>query len=417
MSSALKKQTTEEFEVEATAERLILEHKIRKLELLLNEVSVISRSTCYFDLSQHMELLIQQWFNSDAQVQLFLSARLLGIANKEGFFTVNADNSIGRELNSELACLKENHEYIQIYSEKDNQCLAFLEIVDTESMSVEQFNEWVNEIRNLRSPLSSCIENIHFLNEEIVKQRLHSELHAAREIQRDMLPADHLSLSDISISCFFKPANECGGDWWTHMQPEPHRHLLLLGDVTGHGTGSAMMTAAVKGFCEAHRKNSKLQIVDLLTDLNSVIHDLSQKSKRLMTMVAVEVNSQTQQLTMINAGHTPPIFIPSANTGLQPLCVAGQILGASPSIRFQPLTVNFSPDDQLLLYTDGLLENCNSHHRAYSDRRLLKLLENGISGICSEQTTQLIKDDFLSFIGEHDLEDDVTVLVCKFLKK
>jgi len=45
----------------------------------------------------------------------------------------------------------------------------------------------------------------------------------------------------------FKPPTQCGGDWWSFSELPDDRVMIIIGDVTGHGVGSAMITAAAKG--------------------------------------------------------------------------------------------------------------------------------------------------------------------------
>jgi len=42
------------------------------------------------------------------------------------------------------------------------------------------------------------------------------------------------------------PALVCGGDWWALSVLRDNRCLLVMGDVTGHGLPSALLTAAAK---------------------------------------------------------------------------------------------------------------------------------------------------------------------------
>ena len=50
----------------------------------------------------------------------------------------------------------------------------------------------------------------------------------------------------FEIANHFEAATECAGDWWNYYILPNNKLLILLGDVTGHGTASAILTAVVK---------------------------------------------------------------------------------------------------------------------------------------------------------------------------
>ncbi len=51
--------------------------------------------------------------------------------------------------------------------------------------------------------------------------------------------------SRVQMFGVYRPADACGGDWWWHEPLSGGRHVVMVGDVTGHGPGPAMVTAAV----------------------------------------------------------------------------------------------------------------------------------------------------------------------------
>ena len=50
-----------------------------------------------------------------------------------------------------------------------------------------------------------------------------------------------------------QPAAQTGGDWWTWSELVGGKILVVIGDVTGHGVPSAMITAAAKAACDVAR--------------------------------------------------------------------------------------------------------------------------------------------------------------------
>src|SRR5690606_18202755 len=79
------------------------------------------------------------------------------------------------------------------------------------------------------------------------KAMLEKELDIARMIQETLLPQPGLTRHHgISFAGFFRAASVCGGDFWQYNELDDARVVLSVGDVTGHGVPSAMISAAAK---------------------------------------------------------------------------------------------------------------------------------------------------------------------------
>ena len=68
-----------------------------------------------------------------------------------------------------------------------------------------------------------------------------------------MPPPDLVERQFVKLAGYFLPASQCGGDWWTVHDMPDGRVLVVIGDVTGHGVPSAMITAAAKAACDVVR--------------------------------------------------------------------------------------------------------------------------------------------------------------------
>ena len=57
-------------------------------------------------------------------------------------------------------------------------------------------------------------------------------------------------MDSLQITGRYIPASRCGGDWWSYFSVSDHQTLLLVGDVTGHGVPTTLITASVNACCE-----------------------------------------------------------------------------------------------------------------------------------------------------------------------
>ena len=80
------------------------------------------------------------------------------------------------------------------------------------------------------------------------RARLEQELALTGAVQTLLLPqkAD-LCGKGWSLAAHYESAAQSGGDWWWADAAEGKCLRILMGDVTGHGPGSAMVTALISG--------------------------------------------------------------------------------------------------------------------------------------------------------------------------
>ena len=94
--------------------------------------------------------------------------------------------------------------------------------------------------------------------------------------------------------------------------------------------------------------------------------------------------------------------------------IKGLFIGIS-DLRYPYKMMKFKmmKGDELLIYTDCIIENMNSEDIYYGEKRLLSAFEKSPSN-SSQKTLDYILNDFYTFIGSEIISDDLTVVVCKY---
>ncbi len=209
-----------------------------------------------------------------------------------------------------------------------------------------------------------------------IRTREFEELSAA--VQTMFLP-NETWVKDIGfeIAGYYRPADACGGDWWSFFVKREESVLVFVGDITGHGPGSAMMTASVASYLKALRNHqTDKSAADLLKDLNNYLLDLqknlSTKSRYLMTMVALELDLKTKTLHLWSAGAPFP-FLMNEGGEITLLGGLGNPLGLSEDLSLNYESVEMNPKDRLFVYTDGIIEMSIGQERQLGERRLKKM--------------------------------------------
>src|SRR5262249_47566442 len=86
------------------------------------------------------------------------------------------------------------------------------------------------------------------------------------------------------------------------------------------------------------------------------------RTHRFVTLAAAVLDPDRQMVTLINAGHLPPLLYRRAAGTFHealPRTGAGTVLGMDRGLRFRPFEVALQPGDCLLLFTDGVCEAVN----------------------------------------------------------
>ncbi|MFJ3960767.1 SpoIIE family protein phosphatase [Streptomyces sp. NPDC090036] len=194
------------------------------------------------------------------------------------------------------------------------------------------------------------------------KNKLQAERNLAERLQETLLPSPEqsLCLPGLAVEVAYLPADSgvnVGGDWYSAIELPDHDALLVVGDVAGHGL-DAVATMAQLRFTAKGMAITGSSLPNVLHKLNTLLLHTRRGSRddtATATMVMARYQLSRRQLTWARAGHLPPLLIRrGAATFLeQP---PGTLLGATAGLVYEEAAITLEPDDQLLFYTDGLVE-------------------------------------------------------------
>jgi serine phosphatase RsbU (regulator of sigma subunit)/predicted ATPase len=247
---------------------------------------------------------------------------------------------------------------------------------------------------------------------------LEASFREVRQVQSALLPNQSIS-PNYAISHYYRSAEISGGDWFGFFEDEEQGRLyLFVGDVTGHGVPSSLITGTAAGSLYstlyAFRSASvKLSLEETLMTLvkatNQTVLETGAKVDRLMTMVFIGIDSKTGAGTMISAGHQPGLLL--GRNRISGLKAAGSPLGHRTDGNWKPRSFQLEKGDALFLFTDGLLENVGPQGEKMNFRTLEKILENSRSP--HDLRRQILEEAFHVW-KEHKPSDDITFLLVRW---
>ena len=278
---------------------------------------------------------------------------------------------------------------------------------------------------NSKDEIGSLGDSFNFMSKEIVrymgemkeKARLETEIKTAKYVQSTYFPKENIDLEKSTISSFYTPAAECGGDWWGYIEAED-KLVVIITDATGHGVPAALLTATAHCCVENIKQlaNSNPELIsspsNILEFMNKSIMCL--EGKLLMTAFCCVIDFKEKYVLYSNASHNPPLIFNNDSTptkdSFSPMLGAnGPRLGHVEFGDYKENSVAFTEDQRIILFTDGILESTNKEMKEYGQRRFLKSIINNISKSNFNFQNQVINDAWNFFDGE-PINDDITLV-------
>ncbi|WP_326647518.1 MULTISPECIES: SpoIIE family protein phosphatase [unclassified Streptomyces] len=247
----------------------------------------------------------------------------------------------------------------------------------------------------LGSRAAVCIDNA--LSHQSVRN-------AAEILQRSLLPDLPPHLPGLQIASRYRPAQatyEVGGDWYDVLPLDGDKTALVVGDVMGSGIDAAATMGRLRTATSA--------FADLDLDPAQVLQHLDKITSGLENYIATclyaAYDPHRAECHIANAGHLPPALV---RTGQQPELLdlpTGTPLGVG-GVPFETTNFSLAPGDQLVLYTDGLVE---ARDRPIDERldTLLHLLDR------PDRSLEETCDRLLHELRRPDDPDDVALLIAR----
>jgi len=237
----------------------------------------------------------------------------------------------------------------------------------------------------------------------------HNELAEGRAIQMRLLPDPNPKIAGWDAWLYSKPANDVGGDLIDCIRFNDDRHILVLGDVSGKGLPAALLMVKLQATIRALFTEST-RLSDLGFQINRIFHR-DGITRSFATLVVLDIRGGSGKIKMLNAGHTPPVFI---RCGIPRSTAKGNpALGLMADTAYNVIEEVMHKGDILLVYSDGINESCNPQGECFGNDRLLSLLTD-LPDIHPTDFGVRILEAVQHFRGEARPEDDQTLLILKY---
>jgi serine phosphatase RsbU (regulator of sigma subunit) len=267
------------------------------------------------------------------------------------------------------------------------------------------------------SQLAQANQEITNLNERLQAEnsRMSTELEVTRRLQQMMLPKERelLEIPQLDIAGYMEPAEEVGGDYYDILQQDD-RVTISIGDVTGHGLESGVLTIVAQTAIRTLVENGVSEPEKILEVLNRTVYKNLQRMGSSKNMTLALLDYHQGKLTL--SGQHEEAIVVRCNGTVENLDTIdlGFPIGLEENIaEFLDRTeIQLYSGDLVVLYTDGVTEADNSEGIQYGLERLCKVIQQNRHRSALD-IRQSVIDDLRQYIDNHKIYDDITLLILK----
>ena len=251
-------------------------------------------------------------------------------------------------------------------------------------------------------------------NKEIigtVNRELRMSSQIITSIQENM---DPVKSSKLDAGCIMVPAHNIGGEFVDMIRLTSTRHLFVVGSVSGKGIAASMSMVILKAIIRAYLAETH-DFKQLVVKINSFIRYNLQKGTLFSGVFGI-MNFENDTLYYINCGIPSMFLYTEAYNNVIEIQGSGHILGfvsdISPYISVKQIKLN--KNDIVFTCTRGLIESHSLRGEQYGKDRIQR---NMVANVMypAHRMAQFSYDNLVKFMS-HELEDDISVLVMKYLK-
>ncbi|MBC7596164.1 MAG: serine/threonine-protein phosphatase [Kineosporiaceae bacterium] len=248
----------------------------------------------------------------------------------------------------------------------------------------------------------------------LVRLRRRREMSLAAEIQWSLLPPLTVATSAVAVAAVLEPAYQVAGDTIDYAVDAGITHVAVF-DGMGHGLQSAQCAV----LAVASYRNSRRAGLSLVETMHGIDEALltGLGDEVFSTAVLAQLDTDSGLLRWVNGGHHEPLllrdgkFVKTLHLDPRPPLGLGYLRDS------QPVPVGneqLEPGDQILLYTDGVVDARSPNGESFGIDRLAELVIRHLAGglAAPETMRRVVRELFAHQQGP--LVDDASLLLLQW---
>jgi sigma-B regulation protein RsbU (phosphoserine phosphatase) len=245
------------------------------------------------------------------------------------------------------------------------------------------------------------------------------DMKMAEQVQRNLLCQTAPDVKNYEIAFHFEPQSSVSGDFYDfYIEDKNMLKGVALGDVSGHGIASGLLTVLTKPlFFRTFSKYHDQPVDKIVENINTNLINQIRGSEYYLT--AVMLRFKGNNVEYVNAAH-PDILLKRRSTGLCDLVkpgdkpMQGAILGIEAiTTEYEQYTFTVMSGDVLLLYSDCLIEGKDRNGREFGMEHAAQILTRCPDGASAAEILKTLLTEFKKHIRHTGLTDDLSIIILK----
>jgi len=264
-------------------------------------------------------------------------------------------------------------------------------------------------VKSVADQAAYSLQHAQVYSQLTEKKKLDHDIEVAREIQRILLPSQAPLVEGFNCAALNIPAQQVSGDYFDFIQVDTHRWGVAVADVSGKGIPASLIMAMCRSVLRS-KAPGNFSPAQVLREVNRQLYpDI--REDMFITMIYMIMDA-SGKLTLARAGHESALWCKDHFKHIATIDAPGIALGIDPGDVFdeviRDVTVELSPLDTVVVYTDGINEALDDEGNEFGQEQLKAVLQAaGPQSV--DFLVKTIVDRVQNFSSGHPQNDDITL--------
>jgi sigma-B regulation protein RsbU (phosphoserine phosphatase) len=263
----------------------------------------------------------------------------------------------------------------------------------------------------IANQIGAAIENARLVENDLRQERVRQELNLAHDLQLKLLPSPLVIAARADVAARCLAAESVGGDFYNLLLLRGERIGVMIGDVSSHGFGAALIMAQAMAAAGIHAEVADSP-TDALQRLEESLSDELQRTEMFLTACYAVIDPAQDTVVFANAGHALAFLVDGESGAVERLPATRPPLGVGAGAGAD-LTRPWRHRRELLcLLTDGVTDAVGVRGERYGEERAVHHLVR-MRARPAREILEAIFADLAAFTGGAPASDDRTIVVLR----
>lgn len=263
----------------------------------------------------------------------------------------------------------------------------------------------------IANQIGAALENSRLVQNDLRQERVRQELELAHDLQLKLLPSPLVVAARADVAARCRPAESVGGDFYNLLRLRSDRIGVMIGDVSSHGFGAALIMAQAMAAAGIHAEAAESP-TEALRRLEESLGEELQRTEMFVTAFYAVIDPAGGQMWSANAGHALAFLVDGDTGAVQRIPATRTPLGVPSGAGADERRVWRHRRDILCLFTDGVTDAIGTRGERFGEERAVAHVVRMRTRPAREML-EAIFADLAAFTGGVPATDDRTVLVLR----